>query len=162
MNTLLRDLTDSDLEQLRAAVVEEQATRRFLASAQRDADRALARYQEARARNDADDGQPPAWVQPTGAHDAYPLGWVVAHDGTVWESLVSGNVWMPGVSGWREKVADDPETGEPGVPEWVQPTGAHDAYNIGDKVTYGGQVWTSLIDSNVWSPTSYPAGWSAA
>lgn len=42
---------------------------------------------------------------------------------------------------------------------WVQPTGAHDAYNIGDCVTFNGQTYTSKINANVWSPTVYPAGW---
>jgi hypothetical protein len=42
---------------------------------------------------------------------------------------------------------------------WKQPTGAHDAYNIGDKVTFNGHLWESLINANVWSPTVYPAGW---
>lgn len=44
-------------------------------------------------------------------------------------------------------------------PEWRQPTGAHDAYNIGDKVSYDGRHYTSLINGNVWSPDAYPAGW---
>lgn len=44
-------------------------------------------------------------------------------------------------------------------PEWVQPTGAHDAYNTGDKVTYNGKRYVSLIDGNVYSPDAYPAGW---
>ena len=44
-------------------------------------------------------------------------------------------------------------------PEWVQPTGAHDAYSTGDKVTFNGKHYTSLIDGNVWSPDTYPAGW---
>ncbi len=44
-------------------------------------------------------------------------------------------------------------------PEWVQPTGAHDAYNIGDKVTFNGEHYISLINGNVWSPAVYPAGW---
>lgn len=44
-------------------------------------------------------------------------------------------------------------------PEWVQPTGAHDCYNTGDKVTYNGQHYVSKIDGNVWSPEAYPAGW---
>ncbi len=44
-------------------------------------------------------------------------------------------------------------------PEWVQPTGAHDAYSKGDKVTHGGSRYISLIDGNTWSPASYPAGW---
>lgn len=40
-----------------------------------------------------------------------------------------------------------------GIPEWVQPTGAHDAYNRGDKVKHNGGTWESLIDGNVWEPT---------
>jgi hypothetical protein len=44
-------------------------------------------------------------------------------------------------------------------PEWVQPTGASDAYNTGDKVTYNGEHYISLIDNNVWPPDTYPAGW---
>lgn len=44
-------------------------------------------------------------------------------------------------------------------PEWVQPTGGHDAYNKGDKVTFEGKHYESLIDANVWSPKDYPQGW---
>ena len=44
-------------------------------------------------------------------------------------------------------------------PEFVQPTGAHDAYKKGDKVTFNGKHYISLIDANVYSPTAYPAGW---
>ena len=44
-------------------------------------------------------------------------------------------------------------------PEFVQPTGAHDAYNKGDKVTFNGKHYISLIDGNVYSPAAYPAGW---
>lgn len=42
--------------------------------------------------------------------------------------------------------------------DWVQPTGAQDAYQKGDKVTYEGKHYISDIDNNVWSPTTY--GWS--
>ena len=52
----------------------------------------------------------------------------------------------------------EPEPSED-VPDWVQPTGAHDAYQKGDKVRYNGNVYESLIDGNVWSPDAYPAGW---
>ena len=44
-------------------------------------------------------------------------------------------------------------------PEWIQPTGAHDAYAKGDKVTYKGKRYISLIDGNTYSPDAYPAGW---
>lgn len=46
-------------------------------------------------------------------------------------------------------------------PEWVQPTGAHDAYNTGDKVSFNGKHYTSKIDGNTWSPEAYPDGWEA-
>ena len=45
------------------------------------------------------------------------------------------------------------------VPAFVQPTGAHDAYQTGDRVTYNGQIYESTIDNNVWSPDTYPQGW---
>lgn len=45
------------------------------------------------------------------------------------------------------------------IAEWVQPTGAQDAYNIGDQVLFNGSIYESLINANVWSPTAYPAGW---
>lgn len=44
-------------------------------------------------------------------------------------------------------------------PDFVQPTGAQDAYNTGDKVTYNGKHYVSLIDGNIWTPDAYPAGW---
>lgn len=45
------------------------------------------------------------------------------------------------------------------IAEWKQPTGAHDAYAIGDKVLFQGKVYESLINGNTWSPTVYPQGW---
>ena len=47
------------------------------------------------------------------------------------------------------------------IPDWVQPTGAHDSYNIGDKVLFEGQVYESVIGANTWSPSTYPQGWKA-
>ena len=55
------------------------------------------------------------------------------------------------------------EVAKPGeIPVWRQPTGAQDAYMIGDKVWYPEKdttVYRSTIDNNVWSPADYPAGW---
>lgn len=64
----------------------------------------------------------------------------------------------------RVKALESGEAPEPGPepeewPAWVQPTGAHDAYQAGDKVTYNGKHYTCLSDGNVWSPDAYPAGW---
>lgn len=44
-------------------------------------------------------------------------------------------------------------------PEYVQPTGAHDAYHVGDKITYNGKHYTCQIDNCVWTPDAYPQGW---
>jgi hypothetical protein len=48
---------------------------------------------------------------------------------------------------------------EEGYPEWVQPLGATDAYNIGDVVSYNGVIYKSIIDNNVWAPDTYATGW---
>ena len=44
-------------------------------------------------------------------------------------------------------------------PPYVQPTGAHDAYNTGDKVTYNGQRYICRMDGCVWDPDTYPEAW---
>lgn len=55
----------------------------------------------------------PEWSQPLGAHDAYPLGAKVSHNGKKWVSDVASNVWEPGVYGWTEVA----ETEQEGVSE---------------------------------------------
>lgn len=46
------------------------------------------------------------------------------------------------------------------VEDFVTPTGGHDAYSIGDKVRFNGNIYQSAIDGNVWSPSDHPQGWS--
>lgn len=45
----------------------------------------------------------PVWSQPTGAHDAYNTGDIVDYNGTLYRSLIDGNVWSPDVypAGWE-------------------------------------------------------------
>lgn len=45
------------------------------------------------------------------------------------------------------------------IPEWQQPDSTN-AYMIGDKVSFEGHIYESLINNNIWSPSAYPAGWS--
>lgn len=49
-----------------------------------------------------DDNGYPVWSQPTGAHDAYNKGDIVNHNGTLYESLIDGNIWAPDAypAGW--------------------------------------------------------------
>lgn len=51
-----------------------------------------------------DDAGHPVWSQPTGAHDAYNTGDIVNYEGTLYESLIDGNVYSPveHPAGWRE------------------------------------------------------------
>lgn len=60
--------------------------------------------------------------------------------------------WTPdiAVSLWVRTSAEE-------WPEWIQPTGVHDAYNTGDKVRHNGKHWISLVDGNGWEPGVY--GW---
>jgi len=57
-----------------------------------------------------DPNDPPAWIQPAGAQDAYPAVDVrgnqarVTHNGVEWiNSHGDANVWAPGVFGWVEQ-----------------------------------------------------------
>lgn len=55
---------------------------------------------------------------------------------------------------------EQPEAPAEEYPAYVQPTGAHDAYPFGAKVTFNGKRYTSNIAANVWAPDVYPAGWT--
>ena len=118
------------------------------------------------------------WTQPTGAHNAYNTGDIVHYpteDDPLYKSLIDGNSWSPDAypQGWQEydaSTSTEPSTPDPGTetptkpsepeyPDFVQPTGAHDAYKKGDIVRYNGKLYQSLIDANVYSPDAYPQGW---
>lgn len=99
----------------------------------------------------------PAWA----AGIAYSQGVRVRYDGVLYKCVqphTSQEDWTP-----DKTPALWTRIGEPGeIPVWVQPTGAQDAYNTGDKVHYptiDDPVYESTIDGNVWSPADYPAGW---
>ena len=53
----------------------------------------------------------------------------------------------------------EPEEPADEWPEYKQPTGAHDAYKTGDKITYNGKHYTCAMDGCVWTPDAYPQGW---
>ena len=44
-------------------------------------------------------------------------------------------------------------------PEFVQPTGAGTAYQIGDKITFHNEHYICVLAHCVWSPADYPSGW---
>ena len=97
----------------------------------------------------------PEWA----AGKSYAVGDRVRYDGRLYRCVQahdSQEGWEPHATPalW---VRTAPE-GE--VPDWVQPTGAQDAYAKGDKVRHGGSTWASDVDGNVWEPGVY--GWTIA
>ncbi len=92
------------------------------------------------------------------------VGDIVRHEGKLYRVVQAHTTqadWTPPATPALFTPTTPAQTneGEEIVPEWVQPTGAHDAYKIGDKVTFEGQVYKSLIDANTYSPTAHPQGW---
>lgn len=58
--------------------------------------------------------------------------------------------------------ADDSEAPVEGYPAYVAPTGAHDAYHYGDRVTYNGVRYICIAPEGVavvWAPDVYPGYW---
>lgn len=90
---------------------------------------------------------------------AYKVGDIVVFDGDpykVVQAHTSQADWTPPVV--PALFTPLRNTGGATPDPWVQPTGAHDAYQIGDRVTYNGQTWESTAANNVWMPSVY--GWA--
>ena len=112
----------------------------------------------------------PEWKQPTGAHDAYSIGDKVSYNKEHYISQIDGNTTVPGSDErWWKKVVEtveEPNPEEPSkpevdeYPEWKQPTGAHDAYAKGAKVTYNGEKYISQIDANTTVPGTDERWWT--
>ena len=94
--------------------------------------------------------------------------WRSGQDNNIWEPETVGVSWidlgtvqdiMAGIIAMPDEPTVEPEPDIPSYPDFVQPTGTHDAYNIGDIVKYNGVLYKSLISGNTYSPDAYPAGW---
>lgn len=100
----------------------------------------------------------PAWH--TGVD--YRVGQVVRHGGRLYRCVqahLSQADWAPDAASslWNGIGFTD------GVEDWEQPTGEHDAYNVGDRVMHGGSEWVSLANGNVWEPSdAAPTLWERA
>ncbi len=79
-----------------------------------------------------------------------------SHDGKLYRCIqkhVTQNDWTPSVTPALWVVVSLEEW-----PAWVQPAGAHDAYQTGDKVSHNDKHWVSSADNNIWEPGVY--GWN--
>lgn len=93
----------------------------------------------------------PLWV----VDKAYAVDDRVQHESLLYKCIqahTSQGSWAPNATPalWVRVSVDE-------WPEWVQPTGAHDAYNTGDKVTYNGKHYICTSDANVYAPGVF--GW---
>lgn len=93
----------------------------------------------------------PAWV----VGKAYAVNDRTQYNGTLYKCVqahTSQADWTPDATPalWTVVTVEE-------WPEWVQPAGAHDAYDKDSKVTHNGKKWISSYDANVWEPGVY--GW---
>lgn len=93
----------------------------------------------------------------------YPAGYIFKHglnaDGetqlySVLQEHTSQADWLPETTPSLYKAIGF--TAE-GASIWTQPLGSADAYQLGDEVSYEGEIWVSDINNNVWQPGVY--GW---
>lgn len=52
-----------------------------------------------------------------------------------------------------------PEASTDEWPEYVQPTGAHDAYQLGAQITFNGKRYRCAMANCIWSPDVLPDAW---
>lgn len=94
------------------------------------------------------------WVEGT----AYVVDDVCRYNDTLYRCVQANTSqadWTPDTTPALWVIMDDPSVE---WPEWRQPTGAHDAYTLGAKVSHNGKHWISTVDANVWEPGTY--GWT--
>ena len=90
--------------------------------------------------------------------EALSIGDYRKHNGKLYEVIQAHTTqadWEPQIVSALFKVVEAQGV----IPKWKQPQGAHDAYKKGDKVTFEGKIYESLIDANTWNPSTYPGGW---
>ena len=165
-NIDLTNMETSDLLALSRLIEQEYSRRRVLEEAPAQAEGLAKSYLEASGRLAVADaeGNPPAnvpeYVQPLGAHDAYPLDIYVTQDGKIYRSRRSGNVWEPKLHPelWEQVSPADVPTppATPAAPAWE--TGK--AYKVGDLLTYKGKTYRiaqAHTSAAHWTPDAVPA-----
>jgi hypothetical protein len=154
----LSTYTDDELTDLSSQIRDEQTKRATIANAP-----AMISHINAKVLAAQGVSRGEAWVQPTGATDAYPIGWTVTYNGKTWMSLIAANTTIPGDPAdpqsyrwWKDMTVVPPTSGPP---DW---SGAGVAYAVGDVVTYNGQTYKCLqahTSQPGWTPDAVPALW---
>ncbi len=88
---------------------------------------------------------------------AYKKGDMRQYDGGLYRCVqahTSQADWTPDTAASLWTKVSDPAIE---YPDWSQPIGSHDAYDMGDKVSHKNKKWVSTANANVWEPGVY--GW---
>ncbi len=88
---------------------------------------------------------------------SYEAGDRVCYEGVLYRCLQAHTAqagWTPAAapSLWAKVLIPDENV----IPEWEQPESTN-GYCKGDRVTYSGKIWKSLLDDNIWEPGVH--GW---
>lgn len=143
-------LTDAEVTQLKLEALAEEDRRLRVAQAPIQAESLSMSYLQDVGRVSG-----AAWVQPQGAHDCYPVGYVVRHLDADWESLIPANVWAPGSDPtlWKDLTpTSDLEAWDPNSK----------LYLVADEVTYENDRYRCLQQHTSqagWTPVAVPALW---
>lgn len=177
--TIMRWIASDEIPRKEAAAKADKANAQLVHELQQEGHLPAPEVLPAEQPLPADVANIPAWKDPGTNHALmYHKGDRVRYNGKVVRSTHDGlNHWEPttlNLDGriWEEEIMPEEEVDQeeppaeeepepPTAAEWVQPTGAHDAYQTGDTVLYDGTVYRSTIDNNTWSPVDYPTGWTA-
>ena len=98
-----------------------------------------------------------ALFMPWATDTSYATGERIRYKDVLYKCLqghTSQDDWTPDVAVSLWVRVDDPAIE---WPEWRQPTGAHDAYAAGAKVSHNEKHWISILDANTYEPGVY--GW---
>ena len=152
------NMSDEELQEILDAVQAEYSKRMVIRQAAEQLDAINTNIQSALGRSPGED-----WIQPTGAHDAYPRWWEVKHNEKFYTSLIPANTTTPGSDPrwWKEinLPTEEPEVPvDPNAPkEW---NGEYFQYLPDEKVTYKGVIYR-VVQSHTsqpgWTPDIVPA-----
>ena len=94
---------------------------------------------------------------------SFAVGDVVKHNGQPWKCVQAHDStrnpdWQPGAAAslWSPYHSKSPAW----ALDWVQPTGAQDAYQQGEYMVWtDGSLYQCRQDNTVWPPTELPTAW---
>jgi hypothetical protein len=91
--------------------------------------------------------------------EALLVGWLRMYNNKTYlciQAHTTQSDWTPDVVPALFTLKLVPQVGQQ-YPDWVQPTGAQDAYKLGDRVRHKDKNWESQYNANGWEPSVF--GW---